>query len=65
VTPHEALQHIDQYGETPIFECPNCHVESGKACIPLDLWHCTACDRWGRVASLPRPQFKPTPVHRS
>jgi hypothetical protein len=46
----EALQKLDQYGESPVYECEVCGEESAKASVPLGVWHCTVCGQWGRVA---------------
>jgi len=48
----EAMSHLDRHGETPLFACPICGEESAKASVPIDSWHCTACDAWGRASSL-------------
>jgi hypothetical protein len=45
----EALQKLDQYGETAVYVCEVCGEQSAKASVPLGLWHCTACEYWGRV----------------
>jgi len=59
-----AMQRLDQYGETPLFGCPSCGAESAKASVPLDAWHCTACNVWGKASNLPRRGGDwTTPVH--
>jgi hypothetical protein len=45
----EALLRLDAYGETPLYACAVCGAESAKASVPLERWHCTACDSWGKV----------------
>jgi len=51
----DALQHIDKYGETPLFDCPRCDEESAKANVPLHIWHCTACDASGWISGFGAP----------
>lgn len=53
--PAEALQKLDEHGETSLFACPRCGQESAKANTRIDLWHCTACDSNGRASRLARP----------
>lgn len=50
--PAEALQKLDRYGETPLFECPVCGDDLAKANVRIDLWHCTACQTSGRASRL-------------
>jgi hypothetical protein len=59
-----AMRRLDKHGETPLFGCPSCGEESAKASVPLDLWHCTACNTSGRASRLPGvPGDQATPVH--